>query len=123
MIQETNAISGQTSLGYDAAGNVTTVTDPASSTTKYGYDGLSRLISVTQPLGQTVRYEWDARDRLSKKILARTVSGGSSEHPEIRYAYETWEPLRKRTLRVRERTTRAEDGDLHPEPRRRAALR
>ena len=40
-----------------------------------------------------MRYEWDARDRLSKKILARTVSGGSSEHPEIRYTYETWGPL------------------------------
>ena len=40
-----------------------------------------------------MRYEWDARDRLAKKILARTVSGGSSEHPEIRYAYESWGPL------------------------------
>lgn len=95
MIQETNAISGLTQLGYDAAGNVVTVTDPAGSTTRYGYDGLSRLLSVTQPLGQTVRYEWDARDRLAKKILARTVSGGSSEHPEIRYTYESWGPLRE----------------------------
>ncbi len=69
----------QTKLGYDAAGNVTTVTDPENSTTTYGYDGLSRLISVTQPLGQTVRYAWDGRDRLAKKILARTVSRGSSE--------------------------------------------
>jgi YD repeat-containing protein len=51
------------------------------------------LVSVTQPLGQTVRYEWDARDRLAKKILARSSMGGSSEHPEIRYSYETWGPL------------------------------
>ncbi len=94
MIQETNAISGLTQLGYDAAGNVVTVTDPMNSTTRYGYDGLSRLISVTQPLGQVVRYEWDARDRLAKKILAQSVSGGSSEHPEIRYTYETWGPLK-----------------------------
>jgi RHS repeat-associated protein len=48
---------------------------------------------VTQPLGQTVRYEWDPRDRLAKKILARSSTGGSSEHPEIRYTYETWGPL------------------------------
>jgi len=94
MVQETNAISGLTLLGYDAAGNVVTVTDPMNSTTRYAYDGLSRLSSVTQPLGQVVRYEWDARDRLAKKILARSVSGGSSEHPEIRYTYETWGPLK-----------------------------
>jgi len=94
MVQETNAISGLTLLGYDAAGNVVTVTDPMNSTTRYGYDGLSRLVTVTQPLGQVVRYEWDARDRLAKKILARSVSGGSSEHPEIRYTYEAWGPLK-----------------------------
>ena len=93
MTQETDATSGLTQLSYDAASNVARVTDPVGSTTEYGYDGLSRLVSVTQPLGQTVRYEWDGRDRLSKKILARTVSGGSSEHPEIRYTYETWGPL------------------------------
>ncbi|MEX2206575.1 MAG: RHS repeat-associated core domain-containing protein [Myxococcota bacterium] len=94
MLQETNAISGLTKLGYDAAGNVVSVTDPMNSTTGYGYDGLSRLISVTQPLGQTVRYEWDARDRLAKKILARMAAEESSEHPEIRYGYETWGPLK-----------------------------
>ena len=93
MVQETNAISGVTELGYDAAGNVVRVRDPLASTTRYGYDGLSRLLSVTQPLGQTVRYEWDLRDRLAKKILARSSLGGSSEHPEIRYTYESWGPL------------------------------
>jgi YD repeat-containing protein len=75
---------------------VVTVKDPENSTTTYGYDGLSRLISVTQPLGQTVRYEWDPRDRLAKKILARSSLGGSSEHPEIRYTYETWARSRSR---------------------------
>jgi hypothetical protein len=30
------------------------------------------------------------RDRL---VLARSSLGGSSEHPEIRYSYETWGPL------------------------------
>jgi len=55
--------------------------------------GCRALLSVTQPLGQTVRYEWDLRDRLAKKILARSALGGSSEHPEIRYTYESWGSL------------------------------
>ncbi len=93
MVQETNAINGLTQLGYDAAGDVTSVKDPENSTTTYGYDGLSRLVAVTQPLGQIVQYQWDPRDRLAKKILARSSVGGSSEHPEIRYTYETWGPL------------------------------
>jgi RHS repeat-associated protein len=95
LIQETNAINGITTLGYDAAGNVVRVTDPVGSTTEYAYDGLSRLLFVRQPMGETVQYAWDARDRLAKKVLARSVLGGSSEHPEIRYTYETWGPLQE----------------------------
>jgi len=78
MTQETDATSGLTELGYDAAGNVVRVTDPMNSTTEYAYDGLSRLVSVTQPLGQTVRYGWDARDRLSKKIPSVATSKPAS---------------------------------------------
>ena len=56
---------------YDAAGNVTKVTDPKLQETDYTYDTRSRLLSVEQPLGQTVEYRYDGRGRLSRVINAR----------------------------------------------------
>jgi YD repeat-containing protein len=60
-----------TSFQYDAAGNVTKVTDPKSQETDYAYDALSRLTSVEQPLGHTVSYAYDGRGRLAATTNAR----------------------------------------------------
>ncbi|MCP5056452.1 MAG: RHS repeat protein, partial [bacterium] len=48
-----------TAFRYDAAGNVTKVTDPLLQDTVYAYDALSRLTSVTQSLSQEVTYAYD----------------------------------------------------------------
>jgi YD repeat-containing protein len=72
MVQETNAIAGVTKLGYDAAGNVTSVQDPEHSTTTCGYDGLSRLLSVTS----TIRAECGARWTTTR--AGRSRRSGSS---------------------------------------------
>lgn len=74
-----------TAFGYDAAGNVTTVTDPKSQVTTYGYDALSRLTSIEQELGQTVTYAYDGRGRLDAVTNAR----GNV----LRHAYEAWGAL------------------------------
>jgi len=60
-----------TAFEYDAAGNVTKVTDPKLQATIYSYDLLSRLGSVQQPGSETVSYLYDARSRLAKTTNAR----------------------------------------------------
>ncbi|MEU6291379.1 DUF6531 domain-containing protein [Streptomyces sp. NPDC046988] len=44
---------------YDALGNLETVTDPAQRTTTYGYDDLNQLTSVTAPDGGKTIYTYD----------------------------------------------------------------
>ena len=48
---------GHDSYGYDAGGNVTSVTDPLGHVTTYAYDGDNNVISMTDP--------WAAIDDLS----------------------------------------------------------
>jgi len=49
--QSLNAI---TQYSYDAASNLTSVTDPESQRTNYSYDTLSRRTQETRPLGQSL---------------------------------------------------------------------
>jgi RHS repeat-associated protein len=74
-----------TAFTYDAAGNLTQVTDPRAQQTAYAYDALSRLASVTQHLNQTVQYRYDGRGRLSRVVNARLHA--------LDYVYEDWGPL------------------------------
>ncbi|GLX94061.1 hypothetical protein [Herbidospora sp. NBRC 101105] len=58
-----------TSFGYDAAGNLTTVTPPAPlGPVRYAYDGLSRVTAVTGGDGRTVGYRHDAAGRLAEVV-------------------------------------------------------
>ncbi|PTY03492.1 hypothetical protein DB346_06340 [Verrucomicrobia bacterium LW23] len=56
---------------YDAAGNVTAVTDPLSRTTHNVYDLLNRLISTTDASNITVTNEYDAVGNRTKVIDGR----------------------------------------------------
>ena len=78
-----------TTFAYDAAGNVTSITDPRNQESEYAYDTRSRLVSVEQPLGQTVQYRYDGRGR-----LARTVNGRGHA---IDYSYAPWGDLQSAT--------------------------
>ncbi len=49
-----------TTYAYDAAGQVTAVTDPLGNTTRYDYDAKGRLVKVTDPLGNEWQYAYDA---------------------------------------------------------------
>ncbi|GHH32491.1 RHS repeat protein [Lentzea cavernae] len=49
------------SYGYDKAGNLTSLKDPAGTAT-YGYDAANRLTSLVDPFGQTTTFGYDAAD-------------------------------------------------------------
>lgn len=51
-----------TGYGYDARGQVDTVTDPAGHTMFHEYDALGRLTKVTDRLDYTLAYAYDNRD-------------------------------------------------------------
>ncbi|MFD5092037.1 DUF6531 domain-containing protein [Amycolatopsis thailandensis] len=54
-----------TSYGYDAAGNLTSVAEPAPrGVTRYQYDALSRIVQVTDGRGRKIGYDYDKFDRV-----------------------------------------------------------
>lgn len=53
----------QTTVTYDAAGNVTKHTDTAGRDTTYAYDSANRLTGVTNPALQTTQYQYNARSQ------------------------------------------------------------
>ncbi len=46
--------------GYDADGNVTSITDPLGNTKTLRWNARNELVSVTDPLGNTTNYTYDA---------------------------------------------------------------
>lgn len=59
-----------TSSQYDAAGNLTRVTDakPTPGITRFAYDSTDRLVSRTDPLGRLDRYSYDANGEIRTRI-------------------------------------------------------
>lgn len=83
--------------GYDANGNITSVTD-ATGMTSYQYDKLDRLIQVKRPSGETIVYTYDARGN------RKTLKGDSriEDTKEQTYTFNVWDQLKKV---VKENTT------------------
>jgi len=54
------AAGREISYTYDAAGNLTSITDANNYTTTYTYNARNELIAVTDPLGKTTSYGYDA---------------------------------------------------------------
>ena len=54
-----------TRYAYDAAGNMTSLTDPDGNVTSWTYDALNRGVSETNPLG-TAYYSYDADGDLTQ---------------------------------------------------------
>lgn len=77
MTRSTTAAGGATDYGYDAAGNLTTVTAPANNdggtrpVTSYAYDSLGRVTSVTDALNHATAYTYDALDRVKTVTLPK----------------------------------------------------
>src|SRR5262249_29344201 len=58
----TDALGGVTSTAYDAASDVTAVTDADHNTTSYAYDALRRQVQLTDPLSHTATMVYNAAD-------------------------------------------------------------
>lgn len=83
------SILSEYSYGYDANGNITSVTD-ATGTTSYEYDKLDRLIQVKRPSGETITYAYDARGN------RKTLKGDSliEDAQEQTYTFNVWDQLK-----------------------------
>ncbi|MFE2528025.1 RHS repeat-associated core domain-containing protein [Streptomyces sp. NPDC059382] len=60
-------------IGYDAAGNVISETDPLGNKVANAYDGLGNLLEQTDPQGKKTAYSYDA---LSRPVQVTTPDGG-----------------------------------------------
>jgi RHS repeat-associated protein len=79
-----------TSLGYNAIGELTSITRPSPlGSESFTYDGLSRPNVLTDGRGQTADYDFDAMDRLTKV----TFTDGAT----VQYAYDDNGNLTSRT--------------------------
>jgi RHS repeat-associated protein len=73
----TSSTGGVTEYGYDASGNLTTVTAPANNdagirpVTTYAYDSLGRVTSVTDPLSHVTTCSYDTLDRVTALTLPK----------------------------------------------------
>ncbi|MBI3773004.1 MAG: hypothetical protein HY272_09930 [Gammaproteobacteria bacterium] len=66
LAQALGAQNQTTAYQYDASGNVTQITDPASNVTRNGYDALNRLTQVTDALSGVTQYQYNAQDQLTR---------------------------------------------------------
>ncbi len=79
VIRTTNALSGTTTITYDALGNRLSVTNANNRTTTYQYDALNRLTRTTDPNSLTTITAYDGPgNRLS-------VTNGANETTEFEY--------------------------------------
>jgi RHS repeat-associated protein len=60
------APAGTTATAYDAAGQVTGITDPLGHVTSYGYDGNGNKVKVTDAAGHVTSYAYDASNQQVK---------------------------------------------------------
>jgi RHS repeat-associated protein len=105
-IRVTNPEGVVYTLGYDAAGRLTSITDADNNTTTLTYDGVDRLTSVTNPLGHSVSMTYNSRNNLltftdaNGNITTRTYDGNGNLISQInalgqetRYEYDAEERL------------------------------
>ena len=86
-------ILSEYTYGYDANGNITSVTDPAG-TILYQYDKLNRLIRITRPSGQIIDYTYDARGNRQTQTADEDMAGLSREQD---YSFNIWDQLKSVT--------------------------
>ena len=92
----TDPVGGVTSFSY-AGGRLTGVTDPAGRTTQFSIDGAGNLTAVTTPDGATAQYSYDSRHRLTTRTDPR---GGT-----IQYEYDSFGRLSRVTHATGEERT------------------
>jgi RHS repeat-associated protein len=68
-----STVYATTNYGYDARGNLKTVSQSAQSRSFF-YDGLSRLTSASNPESETITYGYDLNSNLTSKLDARGIT-------------------------------------------------
>ena len=94
LISVTDPLSNTTDYGYYDNQLLHTITTPNPSTgsltsgeltTTYAYDAASNLTSVTDPMGYVTSYSYDARNMLSQVVEANPTTSSSTTGPTITY--------------------------------------
>jgi RHS repeat-associated protein len=89
--------------GYDAAGRLLSKTDGEGKTTTYTYDHLGNLLTVTDPLGKTKSYTYDCRNN--------KVTETDAKNNTTTYQYTGNDKLCKVINALNETTTYEYDGE------------
>ena len=79
--------------GYNGAGRLETVTDPAGGVTRYTYDAQGRILSVTNPRGITYvtnQYDENHRHILNKPVRQWDSIPGGPKLSEVIYKYDEY---------------------------------
>ncbi len=74
VIEDPNALAFSTTYGYDARGNLKTVTQGTQPQRTFSYDSLSRLLSANNPESGPITYGYDANSNLKTKLDARGIT-------------------------------------------------
>ena len=82
-----------TSYGYDALGNLVSMTDGEGHTTSYTYDGAGRMRSLTDALGNTTTYGYDDLGRRT----SQSARGTGQQSNLVTWAYDAAGRLASRT--------------------------
>jgi len=65
-VSTTDPLGNTTTFGYDAQGDLATVSDPLGNTTRRAYDAASRLTAQTDPRGFATSFAYDPLNRLTQ---------------------------------------------------------
>ena len=76
----TSAGNRTTTYGYDAAENLTSVTQPDGSGLTYTYDAAHRLTAITDLLGQKISYTLDALGDRTSSIVLNASGTATGQH-------------------------------------------
>jgi RHS repeat-associated protein len=80
---------------YDAAGNMTTIPQPASPASSYAgtFDAWNRLVKLVDGSNTVAEYEYDG---LKRRIVNKIYSGGTLSETRHAYFSERWQVLEER---------------------------
>ena len=85
-----DALSHETTFGYDARDNLTTVTDARNNTTTYTYNGFDEKVTQVSPDTGTTTYTYDEAGNLATRTDARGITATSGYDALNRLASVTY---------------------------------